>query len=115
MPVVGGVCRYDRVLLAAVCYRINLTLRQGMLLFDVSKSAAGRVVDHLDPYLALSPTKRKHSPDTVLIVDGALVPTHARSVSASSKNYRYSTNLQVVIDANTHRTVAIGKTLARQP
>ncbi|TDD41247.1 hypothetical protein E1288_33040 [Saccharopolyspora elongata] len=48
---------------------------------------------------------------TGLIVDGTLVPTHDRSVSASSKNYRYSTNLQVVIDANTRLTVAVGKPL----
>ncbi|WP_435876307.1 transposase [Saccharopolyspora shandongensis] len=106
-----GLSLDDRVLLVAVYYRTNLTLRQVALLFDVSKSAAGRVVDHLGPYLALSQTKRKHSPETVLIVGGTLVPTHDRSVSASSKNYRYSTNLQVVIDANTRLTVAIGKPL----
>lgn len=106
-----GLSLDDRVLLVAVYYRTNLTLRQVALLFDVSKSAAGRVVDHLGPYLALSPVKRKHSPDTVLIVDGTLVPTHDRSRSASSKNYRYSTNLQVVIDADTRLTVAIGTPL----
>ncbi|MGW7720400.1 transposase [Streptomyces chartreusis] len=37
-----------------------------------------------------------------------LVPTRDRSISASSKNYRYSTNLQVVIDANSRLLVAIG-------
>ncbi|MGP4017679.1 hypothetical protein [Saccharopolyspora sp. 5N708] len=42
------------------------------MLFDISKSAAGRVVDHLGPYLALSATTRKHSPDTLLIVDGTV-------------------------------------------
>jgi hypothetical protein len=44
----------------------------------------------------------------VLIVDGTLVPTHDRSVVASSTNHRYSTTLQVVIDANTWLTVAVG-------
>ncbi|MBE1603964.1 hypothetical protein HEB94_000812 [Actinopolymorpha pittospori] len=39
----------DRVLLVAVYYRTNLTLRQVALLFGISKSAAGRVVDHLAP------------------------------------------------------------------
>jgi hypothetical protein len=63
------------------------------LLFGISKSAAGRVVDHLAPFLALSPVTRLHGPDTVLIVDGTLVPTHDRSVAASAKNYRHSTNL----------------------
>jgi hypothetical protein len=43
-----------------------------------------------------------------VIVDGTLIPTYDRSVSASSKNYRYSVNMQVVIDANTRLTVAVG-------
>jgi hypothetical protein len=100
----------DRVLLVAVYYRTNLTLRQTALLFGISKSAAGRVVDHLGPLLALSPVgRRRHSPDTVLIVDGTLVPTRDRTVAASSKNYRFSANLQVVIDANTRLAVAVGR------
>jgi hypothetical protein len=99
----------DRVLLVAVYYRTNLTFRQVALLFGISKSAANRVVDHLAPLLALSPVTHKHSPDTVLIVDGTLVPTHDRSISASSKNYRYSVNMQVVIDANTRLVTAVGK------
>lgn len=106
-----GLSLDDRVLLVAVYYRTNLTLRQVAPLFGISKSAAGRVVDHLAPLLALAPVTRRHSPDTVLIVDGTLVPTHDRTMAASSKNYRYSTNLQVVIDADTRLTVAIGKPL----
>jgi hypothetical protein len=58
----------------AVYYRTNLTLRQVALLFGISKSAAGRVAEHLAPVLVLSPVTRKHSPDTVLIVDGTLAP-----------------------------------------
>ena len=45
----------DRVLLVAMYYRTNLTFRQVALLFGISKSAAGRVVDHLAPLLALAP------------------------------------------------------------
>jgi hypothetical protein len=101
-----GVPLADRVLLVAVYYRTNLTFRQVALLFGISKSAANRVVDLLAPLLALAPVTRKHSPDTVLIVDGTLVPTHDRTISASSKNYRYSVNMQVVIDANTRLVVA---------
>jgi hypothetical protein len=37
-----------------------------------------------------------------------LAPIRDRSIAASSKTYRYSTNLQVVIDANSHLVVAIG-------
>lgn len=106
-----GLSLADRVLLVATYYRTNLTLRQIAPLFGVSKSAAGRIVDHLAPHLVLEPQSRRHRPDTVLIVDGTLAPTHDRNMSARSKNYRYSTNLQVAIDANTRLTVAVGDPL----
>ncbi|GLY54486.1 hypothetical protein Lesp01_81420 [Lentzea sp. NBRC 102530] len=51
----------------------------------------------------------------MLIVDGTLVPTHDRTISASSKNYRYSVNMQVVIDAGTRLVVAIGDPHPRRP
>lgn len=70
----------DRVLLIAVYYRTNLMLRQVALLFGVSKSAAHRIVDHLAPLLALADrSAARPGPDTVLIADGTLVPTHASS------------------------------------
>jgi hypothetical protein len=47
----------------------------------------------------------------VLIVDGTLVPTRDHSVAAKSKNYRYSTNHQVVIHADTRFVVAVGTPL----
>jgi hypothetical protein len=98
------------VLLVAAYWRTNLTLRQLAPLFGVSKSAADRIVDHLGPALALQP-RRRFRKNTVLIVDGTLVPTQDRAVAASSKNYRYSTNHQVVIDADTRLVVAVGKPL----
>ncbi|GAA2170532.1 MULTISPECIES: transposase [Glycomyces] len=100
----------DRVLSVAAYWRTNLILRQLAPLFGVSKSASDRIIDDLGPKLALRPRKR-FAPGTVLIVDGALVPTRDRSVSAPSKNYRYSTNHQVVIDADTHLVVAVGRPL----
>lgn len=45
----------------------------------------------------------------MLIVDGTLVPTRDRTVATSNKNYRYSTNHQAVIDANTRLVVAVGR------
>ncbi|GGV54138.1 hypothetical protein GCM10010293_67890 [Streptomyces griseoflavus] len=42
----------------------------------------------------------------MLIVDGTLVPTRDHTVAEQSKNYRYSTNHQVVIDADTRCVVA---------
>lgn len=90
----------DRVLLVAAYWRTNLTLRQIAPLFGVSKSAADRIVDHVAPLLALKQRKR-FAKDTVLIVDGTLVPTRDHAIAAKSKNYRYSTNHQVVVDADT--------------
>jgi hypothetical protein len=46
--------------------------------------------------------------DQVTIVDGTLVPTRDHRLAARSKNYRYSTNLQVAIDADTRLVVALG-------
>lgn len=85
----------------------DLTLRQVAPLFGVSKSAVDRILGHLAPLLTISPARRPRK-DTVYIVDGTLVPTRDRNIAASSKNYRCSTNLQVVIDANSRLVVAIG-------
>ncbi|WP_077801963.1 transposase [Streptomyces sp. JHA26] len=98
----------DRVLLVAAYWRTNLTLRQLAPLFGVSKSAADRIIAHLGPLLALQPRKRFQR-GTVLIVDGTLVPTRDHAIAEQSKNYRYSTNHQVVIDADTRLVVAVGR------
>ncbi|MFF4874037.1 transposase [Streptomyces sp. NPDC000961] len=101
----------DRVLLVTTYWRTNLTLRQLAPLFGVSKSAAGRVIRHLGPLLTLRPRKRFRR-DTVLIVDGTLVPTRDHTVAEQSKNYRYSTNHRVVIDADARLVVVVGRPLA---
>ncbi|MFE3740405.1 transposase [Streptomyces sp. NPDC059134] len=98
----------DRVLLVAAYWRTNLTLRQLAPLFGISKSAAGRIVSQLGPLLALRPRSRFRR-DTVLIVDGTLVPTRDHRVAEQSKNYRYSTNHQVVIDADSRFIVSVGR------
>lgn len=100
----------DRVLLVAAYWRTNLTLRQLAPLFGVSKSAADRIIDHLGPRLALQPRKR-FAKDAVLIVDGTLVSTRDHTVAEQSKNYRYSTNHQVVIDAGSRLVVVVGRPL----
>ncbi|MEW2522318.1 transposase [Actinacidiphila alni] len=105
-----GLALEDRVLLVVAYWRTNLTLRQLAPLFGVSKSAADRIIDHLGPMLALQPRKR-FARGTVLIVDGTLVPTRDHEVAAQSKNYRYSTNHQVVIDADTRLVVMVGRPL----
>lgn len=88
----------DRLLLVAAYWRTNLTLRQLAPLFGVSKFSADRVIDHLGPKLALRQRER-FAKDAVLIVDGTLVPTRDHTEAEQSKNHRYSTNHQVVIDA----------------
>ncbi|GAA2275486.1 hypothetical protein GCM10009853_032010 [Glycomyces scopariae] len=64
----------DRVLLVIAYWRTNLTMRQIAVLFGNSNSAADRIIDDLAHKLALRPRKRFTS-ETVLIVDGTLVPT----------------------------------------
>lgn len=98
------------MLLVAAYWRTNLTLRQLAQLFGISKSAADRIINHLGPLLALQPRKRFRR-NTLLIVDGTLVPTRDHQVAEQSKNYRYSTNHQVVIDADTRLVVAVGRPL----
>ncbi|MDX3488466.1 transposase [Streptomyces sp. ID05-18] len=88
--------------------RTNLTMRQLALLFGVSKSAADRIIDHLGPKIALRP-RRPFDRGTVLIVDGTLVPTRDQTIAERSKNYRYSTNHQVAIDADTRHVVLVGR------
>ncbi|MEV6225571.1 transposase, partial [Nocardia fluminea] len=70
-----------------------------------------RVIEDLGPALALRPRAR-FPRGAVLIVDGTLVPTRDHKVAVPSKNYRYSTNHQVVIDADTELVVALGKPLS---
>ncbi|WP_269856951.1 transposase [Streptomyces sp. RPT161] len=42
-------------------------------------------------------------------MDGTLVPTRDHNIAERSKNYRYLTNHQVVIDADTRFLVAVGQ------
>ena len=98
----------DCILLVAAYWRTNLTMRQLAPLFGISKSAADRIIDHLGPMLAVQP-RRRFRKDTVLIVDGTLVPTRDHTVAEQSENYRYSTAHQVVIDADTCLVVVVGR------
>lgn len=43
------------------------------------------------------------------IVDGTLIPVRDRKVGASSPNYRFSANVQVIIDADTRLVVAAAR------
>ncbi|MCL6289186.1 transposase [Streptomyces sp. ID03-2B] len=101
----------DRALLVAAYWRTNLTMRQLAPLFGVSKSSANQIIDNLGLRLALQPRKR-FAKYTMLIVDGTLVPTRDHAIAERSKNHRYSTNHQVVIDADTRLVVVVDRPLS---
>ncbi|MFD4359565.1 MULTISPECIES: IS5/IS1182 family transposase [Streptomyces] len=97
----------DRVLLVAVYYRTNLTMRQLAPLFGCSPATVCRVIQRLGPLLAIEPaTRSADATDRLWIVDGTLVPVRDRNVGASSRNYRFSANVQVIIDADTRLVIA---------
>jgi hypothetical protein len=100
----------ERVLLVAVYYRTNLTMRQLAPLFGVSPATVCRVIQKLGPLLALEPVARRaEGAERLWIVDGTLVPVRDRSLAASSKNYRFSANVQVIIDADTRLVVTTAR------
>ena len=82
-------------------------MRQLGPLFGLSAAGVYRVIDRLAPLLA-APSLSKPRKDTVLIVDGTLVPVRDRQVAAVSKNYRHSVNIQVVIDADKRLITSVG-------
>ena len=82
-------------------------MRQIGPLFGVSHATAHRVIDKVGPLLALAPVRRRRV-DSLAIVDGTLVPTRDHQLAAPSKNYRYSTNVQIAIDADSRLVIATG-------
>ncbi|MGV9885052.1 transposase family protein [Streptomyces sp. NPDC003006] len=100
----------ERVLIVAVYYRTNLTMRQLGPLFGVSSSTVCRVIQRLGPLLALEPVSRPaDAVDRLWIVDGTLVPVRDRQVGASSRNYRFSANVQVIVDADSRLMIATAR------
>lgn len=69
-----------------------------------------RVVQRLGPLLAIEPAGRPvDAADRLWIVDGTLIPVRDRSVAASSRNYRFSVNVQVVVDADTRLVITAAR------
>ncbi|MFF4041344.1 transposase family protein [Streptomyces sp. NPDC001816] len=100
----------ERVLMVAVYYRTNLTMRQLGPLFGVSSSRVCRVIQRLGPLLAREPVSRPaDAPERIWIVDGTLIPVRDRGVAASSRNYRFFVNVQVVVDADTRLVIAAAR------
>ncbi|WP_225656252.1 transposase family protein [Streptomyces pseudogriseolus] len=100
----------ERVLLVAVNYRTNLTMRQLAPLFGVSPATVCRVIQRLGPLLALEPARTPaDAAERLWIVDGTLVPVRDRTVGVSSRNYRFSANVQVIVDAESRLVVATAR------
>ncbi|MFD7232800.1 transposase family protein [Streptomyces sp. NPDC059881] len=100
----------DRVLLVAVYCRTNLTMRQLAPLFGVSPATVCRVIQRLCPLLALEPAARPiAAADRLWIVDGILIPVRDRKLGVSSRNHRFSANVQVIIEADTKLVVATAR------
>nr|WP_107911457.1 transposase family protein [Streptomyces chartreusis] len=100
----------ERVLLVAVYYRTNLTMRQLAPLFGISSATVCPVIQRLGPLLTLEPAARPaDAAERLWIVDGTLIPVRDRTVAASSRNYRFSANVQVIIDADTRLVVATAR------
>lgn len=102
-----------RVLIACAALRTNLTMRGLAVVFQISKSAAHRIVATITPRLAvllhdIARLDRRCS----WIVDGTLIPTRDHSHAAKSKNYRYSCNAQVLVR---HRDLEVVATVAGGP
>lgn len=96
-----------RVLLVLVALRTNLTERALAALFGISHASAHRVIAALTPHLAaLLPDPVPQ--DATWIVDGTLIPVHDQTVSAKSKNYRRSVNLQVLARHHDRTVITVG-------
>lgn len=97
----------DRILLAVMAWRTNLTHRALAALFQVGVATVHRVITQLTRRVAglLAPITNRRD---LWVIDGTLIPVHDHTVTAKSNNYRRSVCVQVVIRARDRRVVALG-------
>jgi hypothetical protein len=98
----------DRILLAAMAWRTNLTHRALAALFRVGVATVHRAISQLTPRVAGLLTPRTDRRD-LWVIDGTLIPVHDHTITAKSKNYRRSVCVQVVIRARDRRVVTVGE------
>lgn len=100
----------NRVLLAAIAWRTNLTHRQLADLFGVGVGVATvhRILDRMTPLVAglLEPPGGSRS--DLWVVDGTLIPVEDHTQTECSKNYRHSVNVQFTFRARDRRVIAVG-------
>ena len=82
-------------------------MRQIGPLFGVSHSGTHGVIDNLGPLLAVARSGAAGSSRSPSSTE-PLVPTRDHRLAAPSKNYRYSANVQMAIDADTRLVIAAG-------
>ena len=87
----------QRVLIACIALRTNLTIRELAAVVQISKSAAHRIVATITRQLAEAAEDRRPDRRWSWIVDGTLIPTRDHTCAAKSKNYRWSCNAQVLV------------------
>lgn len=69
-----------------------------------------RGTQRLGPLLALEPASRPaDDPEPLWIVDGTLIPVRDRRVAVPSRNYRFSAQGQVIVDADTRLVIAAAR------
>ncbi len=77
-------------------------MRRLSAFFGTSAAAVSRLVSKLGPLPAPEPAPWPVADvDRLWIADGTLIPQRDRTGGASSRNYRFSANVQVIIDADT--------------
>lgn len=85
-------------------------MRQLAPLFGCSPATVCRVIQRLRPLLAIEPaTRSAEAVERLWIVDGTLIPVRDRKVGAPSRNYRFSANVQIIIDADTKLVIAAAR------
>lgn len=91
-----------------VAMRTNLTVRQLAAVFATSRSQVHRIIDrHTRLLAALFPASSDPDRRWSWTLDGTLIPTRDHRTASQSKNYRYSTNAQVLSRGRDLAVVAI--------
>jgi transposase len=97
----------ERVVIACVALRTNLTMRELAALFAISKSTVHRIIARCTSQLARLAANVPRDRRESWVVDGTLVPTRDHRWAAKSKNYRWSCNAQVLIRRRDLRIVDV--------
>lgn len=99
----------NRMFLVTLYLRTNLTERQLAFLFKLAPSTVHDLIACYTPALGGLLGRPGLDRRYLYVVDGTLIPVHDRSMSAKSKNYRRSVNVQVVAKRADRTVVAVSE------